>query len=177
MIHPRSPLPRLSRIAPAVGLALLLAGCFTSSQPKFPLSTAVAALGKGGRYVTYERRDDGSFKRDVTIEVRPRGDSAYDYIDEKGKVTPVSFHRIKENIYVAQATRPNGGHSDYLMLRVEGNAVMFFPTSCDKQDAAKLTARGVVIDKRECKIDGVADPAGLFASLDPGQPGSKMVRE
>jgi hypothetical protein len=176
MTYPRCGLSRLGRTVLALAGALLLAGCFTSSQPKFPLSSAVAVLGKGGRYVTYERREDGSFKRDETIEVRPRADRAYDYIDEKGKVTPVSFHRIKGNIYVAQAVGADR-HTDYVMLRVDGKEVHFFAPDCDKQDAAKLKALGVVIDQHECKIDGVADPAALFATLERGPPGSKMVRE
>jgi len=168
---------RYGRIAAAVLLCALLAGCFTSSAPKFPLSTAVPALGEGGHYVAYERQDDGSYKRDETFTVRHRADGGYDFTDAKGKVTPLTLHRIRDNLYVAQATNEKNDHTDYVVLRVQDNEVLGYPVSCDKQDQAKMKALGVVIHDYECRIDGVADPAALFADLDLGIPGSKMVRE
>ena len=158
-----------------MSVAFLLGGCFTSSQPKFPLSTAVPALGDGGRYVGYDRRSDGSFKREEPLDVRKRADGGYDFIDAKGKVTTLSLHRIGPDRYVAQASEGKTIH--YVVLQIDAKDVLSFATSCDKQDAAKMTALGVVIDRYECKIDGVADPAALFAALNLGEPGSKMVRE
>jgi hypothetical protein len=51
------------------------------------------------------------------------------------------------------------------------------PRKCDQQDKAMLKAFGVEISGYDCLIDRVADPAGLFKQLDPGQPVSKLVRE
>jgi hypothetical protein len=158
---------------------LLLAGCFTSSQPKFPLSSAVAVFGDGGRYIAYERSSDGSFRRDETIELRKRADGGYDYIDEKGKVTPLSLYRIGPNLYVAQAIREDGQTADYVAVRVNGNEVLTYPLDCTKQDAAKLKSLGVEITDqgRVCNVDKVADPLTLLAGLNRGEPSGKMVRE
>jgi hypothetical protein len=167
-------LPSL-RAALALALSLLLAGCFTSSQPKFPLATAVPALGDGGRYVGYERMGDGSFKRDEAFNVRRRADGGYDFVDAKGKVTTLSLHRIGPDRYVAQASEEGGIH--YVILQVRGNEVLAFGPDCKQQDAVKLKAQGVDVRQYECVIDGVADPAALFAGMELVEPGSKMVRE
>jgi hypothetical protein len=159
----------------ALALLFLLAGCFTSSQPKFPLSTAVPALGDGGWYVGYERLSDGSFKREEVFEVRRRTDGGYDFVDAKGKATTLSLHRIGSDRFVAQASDEGGIH--YVILQVRGNEVLAFAPDCKEQDAAKLKAQGVDIRQYECVIDRVADPAALFAGLELGEPGSKMVRE
>jgi len=168
------------RLALALACCLLLAGCFTSSQPKFPLSTAVPALGNGGHFGAYERQSDGSYKRDDSFDVKHRADGGYDFTDLKGKVTTVSLHRIRGDLYVAQAVNDKNDHTDYALLRVQGkdgNEILAYAPQCDKQDAAKLKALGVEIRKYECVIDRVADPAALFAAIDIGEAGSKMVRE
>jgi len=156
-------------------LALLLAGCFTSSRPKFPLSTAVAALGDGGRYVAYERTSDGSFKREDAFDVRKRADGGYDFTDSKGAVTKLSFHAAGSDRFVVQVVEGDGVH--YALMQVRGNEALAFATDCSKQDAAKLRAQGVVVRRLECMIDRVDDPAALFAGLDLGEPSSKLVRE
>jgi hypothetical protein len=158
-----------------LALSLLLAGCFTSTQPKFPLSSAVPALGDGGRYVGYERMSDGSFKREEAFDVRKRADGGYDFVDAKGKVTTLSLHRIGPDRFVAQAREEGGVH--YIVLQVRGNEVLAFAPDCKKQDVARLTAQGVDIRQYECVIDAVTDPTALFAGLNVGEPGSKMVRE
>lgn len=172
--HSRSDLPWL-QAALAIAFTLLLAGCFTSSQPKFPLSTAAPALGEGGRYVGYERASDGSFRREEAFDVRRRADGAYDFIDAKGKVTTLSLHRLGPDRLVAQARE--GGSVHYVILQVRGNEVFSFAPDCGMQDAEKLKARGVEVRQYECAIDGVADPAALFGAIELGAPGSKMVRE
>jgi hypothetical protein len=159
----------------ALPLALPLAGCFTSSQPKFPLATAVPALGDGGRYVGYERTSDGRFKREESFDVRRRADGGYDFIDAKGKATTLSLHRIGPDRFVAQASEEGGIH--YVVLQVRGDEVLAFAPDCKEQDAAKLKAQGVHVRQYECVIDSVADPAALFAGMELGEPGSKMVRE
>jgi hypothetical protein len=159
----------------ALTLVLLLAGCFTSSQPKFPLASAVPALGDGGRFVGYERLTDGSYKPEEPFDVRKRADGGYDFIDSKGKVTTLSLHRIGPDRFVAQAQE--GGAVNYVVLQVRGNEVLAFAPECKKQDAAKLKAQGVEVRQYECVIDAVADPAALFAAMELGEPGSKMVRE
>lgn len=166
----------LARLVP-LALSLLLAGCFTSTAPKFPLANAVPALGDGGRYVGYDRQDDGSFKRESPVIVKHRSDGGYDFIDSDGKVTPASLHRVGPDLYVAQASNANSTYTDYVMLRIHGNEVLGFAPQCDDQNAAKMTALGVVIHDHECKIDAVADPAALFAHLKFGPPTMKLVRQ
>jgi hypothetical protein len=156
-------------------LALLLTGCYTSSRPKFPPNTAVAALGDGGRYVAYERMSDGSFKREDAFDVRKRADGGYDFVDSKGTVTKVSFHAAGSDRFAVQVVEGDGVH--YAVVQVRGNEALAFATDCSKQDAAKLQAQGVVVRQLECMIDRVNDPAALFAGLELGEPSSKLVRE
>ena len=163
------------RAALALAFLLLLAGCFTSSQPKFPLSTAIPALGDGGRYVGYERLSDGSFKREEAFDVRRRNDGGYDFVDAKGKATTLSLHRIGPDRFVAQATEEGGVY--YVILQVRGDEVLAFAPDCKEQDAPKLKAQGVNVRQYECVINSVADPAALFAGMEPDEPSSKMVRE
>jgi len=162
-------------------LALLLAGCFTSSQPKLPLAQAVAPFGDGGSYGAYERLSDGTYKRDETVTMRKRADGGYDYVDSKGKVTPLSFYRIGPNLYIAQAIGENGQGADYVAVRVsdDGKEGLTYPLDCTKQDAAKLKSLGVEItdNGRVCNIDKVTVPMALFAGLNLGEPSGKMVRE
>jgi hypothetical protein len=162
-----------------LSLTLLLAGCFSSSQPKLPLAKAVPALRDGGRYVAYERQSNSKYKRDEIISMRKRKDGGYNYIDSKGKVTPLSIYRLSPNLYVAQAIRDDGHTADYVALRVKGNEVLTYPLDCAKQDAAKLKSLGVEITEqgRVCEIDKVTDPMALFATLNLGEPTGKMVRE
>jgi hypothetical protein len=163
----------------ALALALLLAGCFTASQPKLPLSRAAPAFGNGGHYIAYDRKSDGSYKRDEAFDLRKRADGSYDYIDSKGKATLLSFHRIGPNLYVAQAIREDGHSADYMTLRRNGKESLTYPLDCAKQDAAKLKSIGVEISDqgRVCNIDKVADPMALFTSLNLGEPTGKMVQE
>jgi hypothetical protein len=181
MIYPRPKPPQRSRAGWAFTLALLLAGCFTSSQPKLPLAQAVAPFGDGGRYGAYERLGDGTYKRDETVTMRRRADGGYDYVDSKGKVTPLSFYRIGPNLYIVQAAGENGHGTDYVAVRVRdgGKEGLTYPLDCTKHDAAKLKSLGVEITDqgRVCNLDKVADPLALFAGLNLGEPSGKMVRE
>lgn len=160
-----------------IALCLVLAGCFTSAQPKFPLTSAVAAFGEGGRYVSYERKDDGHYEKDETFTVRHRPDGAYDFIDSKGEPESVSLHRIGPDLYVAQGVAKDKNRTDYVVLRGTGQEMVGYAPECSKQDATKMEALGVEIRRQECVIDRVADPAGLFTALDLGAPTSKLVRE
>ena len=160
-----------------IAASLLLAGCFTSTEPKFPLSSAAPVLGDGGHYVSYERMKDGNFQRDEAFDVRRRADGAYDLIDAKGSTTTASLHSIGSDLYVAQAVSTDSRRADYARLRVRGNEVLSYALDCRKQDAAILKALAVEIKGVECVIDKVADPAHLFATLELGDPIAKMVRE
>jgi hypothetical protein len=51
----------------AAALSILLSGCFTSQTPKFPMSSAVPALGDGGRYVMSNHVGKGKFKREQVL--------------------------------------------------------------------------------------------------------------
>jgi hypothetical protein len=162
-----------------LSLALLLAGCFTSSEPKLPLAKSMPAFGDGGSFVAYERMSDGTYKRDEVIDMRKRAGGGYDYVDSKGKGTPLSLYRIGPNLYVVQAVRDDGHNTDYVVARINGNEVLTYPLDCAKQDAGKLKGLGVEIGDqgRVCNIDKVANPIALFASLNLGDVSGKMVRE
>ena len=85
----------------ASALATLLSGCFASDRPMFAPDAAVRVLGDGGQYATFEQ-DQGQEKPGDPIEVRARPGNVYDFINEKGHATPVTFHALPNGEHVAQ---------------------------------------------------------------------------
>ena len=169
----------MSRIASILVLALgfLLAGCFASQQPMFQQSTAVPALGDGGRYATYEQVDGKDVQAEA-MTVRKRSDGGYDFVNDKGATNPVSFHPIAGGLHVAQVKLDGDSGYGYVLFRISGNEALVVPAECDKQDQARMAALGVEIRGRyECRIDRVVDPAAFFAGLKQSPPISKMVRQ
>jgi major membrane immunogen (membrane-anchored lipoprotein) len=157
----------------------LLSGCFSSETPKFPLASAAAPFGDGGRYQAYERTDGDNFKKDEIITVKRRSDGGYDFINQKGEVQPISLHRVADNNFVGQAVpEKDKSRYAYVIFRFAGNEALIFLPDCEKQDQTRMGQLGVVfIGRYECSIDRVADPTAFFASLTLGEPTSKMVRE
>jgi hypothetical protein len=165
----------------ALAASLVLSGCFFSETPKFAAGSAVAVLGDGGRYQTYERTDADNYKKDEVMVVKRRTDGGYDFVNEKGVAQPISFHPIAGGYHVGQARAPENEKPrfGYAIFRVAANNETFvYIPDCGKQDRAQLEKLGVVfIREYECTIDRVTDPAAFFASLKLGEPTSKMVRE
>jgi hypothetical protein len=179
MIKPRKHHTRLAVIAAA---SVLLAGCFESEQPKFPLASAAAPFGEGGRYVVYERVENDQFKRQEVFVIKRRPDRAYDFVNEKSEVVRISLHAIGGDRFAGQANNEQEKDKDkpayaYVVFRVTGSEVLLHIPQCDEQDKAALATLQVEIGRFECMIDRVADPAGLFKQLDLGKPISKLVRE
>jgi hypothetical protein len=170
--------PRLSVFA-ALAASFLLSGCFFSETPKFPVASAAAAFGDGGRFQGYDRTDDGGYKKadEAIITVKRRGDGGYDFVNEKDEVQPISFHPIAGGNFVGQAIEDGKSRYAYVIFRIAGNEAFIYVPDCDRQDKAQLEKLGVTIGKFECGIDRVADPAAFFASLTLGEPASKLVRE
>lgn len=170
----RNPIP-LSLIA---ALSILLSACFTSQGPKFPVSSAVAAFGDGGRYVVFEHVGNGKYQKQRTITITKMPDGSHEFVGDKNTL-PISFHDIGNGIIVAQV-KPNDGKGayGYLILTQKGSERYLHLPQCDRQDQAMLSANGVVLrDKFECSIDKVADPAKLFTALNAGDPSTKIVPE
>lgn len=158
---------------------LLLAGCFHSNEPKFPLAGAAAPLDEGGRYALYERGPDNRYQRQEAVVVKRRGDGAYDFIDEKGEIQTLSFHALGDDLFVGQAKadKDQPGYG-YAVLRVAGGEAVVYVPQCDAQDRAALATSGVEVNGQlECVLDRVGDTAGLFKRIALGQPVSKLVRE
>lgn len=173
-------LPNGARLLLVSALALPLAGCFSSEQPKFPLADAAAPFGDGGRYVVYEHVADNRYQLQEVFVINRRPDRAYDFVNEKGEVLTISLHAVGGNLFAGQTKVENEKDKPgygYVMFRVAGNETVLHAPQCDQQDKAMLKAFGVEISGYDCLIDRVADPAGLFKQLDPGQPVSKLVRE
>jgi hypothetical protein len=164
------------RVVLLAAAGLLLAGCFVSERPMFPPNAAEPVFGDGGRYLTFENRG-GYFDPDETIELRRRSDGRYAFIDEKQRESLVSFHAMPGGLHVGQLgpERENGGYG-YAIFRVVGNEAFVHVLDCEKQDPAVLAKHGVERRGRECLLDRVSDPVGLFSALKLGEPGSKMVR-
>jgi hypothetical protein len=175
--------------AAIVALSVGLGGCLTSRQPLFAEATAVAALGEGGRYGAYERIG-GRYNRDETVELR-RHNRGYDYINEKGSVTPVTLHPLGKDLFAVQAMTENGEYV-YARVRIRGDTGFVQVPGCDKQDMNKLAALGVAarenalakllvgrdhVQVHDCVLDGVRDVTKLFSTIDFGAPTGKLVRE
>jgi len=159
-------------------LSVLLSACFSSEQPKFPASSAVAVFGTGGRYFVFEHVGSGKFQKQRTVTVKPLLDGSYEFVGGKTAL-PISFHEAGNGVIVGQAKPDDNKHAyGYLILTRNGKEMLLHLPQCDKQDAAVLSAHGVVLrDKYECSIDKVSDPAKLFAALVRGDPTTKMVPE
>jgi len=165
------------RIALLVVLSVLLTGCFTSEHPMFAPASATRAVGDGGKYASFEMVD-GKEQPSDPVEIRPRGANAYDFINEKGAATPVTFHALPDGRYVAQARLDGDQGYGYLIVRIEGPQIIVTPIACDKQDAAKMTALGVTRPSQsECRVDAVADPVAFFSALTPDPTVSRLVRQ
>jgi len=160
-----------------LALATLLSGCFASDRPLFAPDTAVAVLGDGGKYATFEQ-DQGQDKPSDPLEVRARPGNVYDFINEKGHVTPVTFHALPNGEHVAQVRLEGDSGYGYVLARVTARDVLIVPAECNKQDGPKMTALGVVQrNQYECRIDKVADPVAFFVGLKRGEPASRMEKK
>jgi hypothetical protein len=167
------------RILLAALLAPLLCACFTSTGPKFPLTSAAAPFGDEARFGLYERGEDKNFARQETVVVKRRTDGAYEFVNEKGDVVPISLHDVGHGRFVGQSQSDKDPQTyTYLIFRAEGPEVLVYLPDCADQDVTLLASFGVVIGPHnECSIDRVADPAKLFAEVELGEPNSKMIRE
>jgi hypothetical protein len=167
----------MRRVLVMLALAGLLSGCFGSDRPMFPATSAVRALGEGGRYATFEVTD-GKEKSSDPLVVRPRDDGGYDFVNEKGASNPVTFHPIAGGLHVAQVKLEGDQGYGYVVTRIVANGMTVIPAECDRQDGKTIDALGVVRrNQYECRIDNVADPAAFFAGLTFSPPVSRMVRE
>jgi hypothetical protein len=170
----------MRRIAAALALALgtLLSGCFASERPMFSPESAVRVLGDGGKYATFEQ-DQGKENPSDPLVVRLLAGNAYDFINEQGDGTPVTFHALPSGEHVAQVRLKGDAAYGYVLARVTGpKEVVIVPAECNKQDSAAMAALGVVQRNQfECRIDKVADPVAFFVGLKRSAPVSRMVRE
>jgi hypothetical protein len=167
----------MRRIALVAMLSALLSGCFASDKPMFSAETAVLAFGNGGKYATFEQLSDGKEELSDTIEVRLGANNIYDFIDEKGEATPVTIHPLRGDEHVLQA-KLKGGYG-YVVIRIASpKEAIVTPVECNKQDEATMAALGVVrLDRFECRIDKVADPAAFFTVVTRSRPVSRIVQK
>ena len=172
------PISRATTLLVVAALSVLLSACFTSEEPKFPVSSAVAVFGDGGRFVVFEHTGGGKFRKQRVITITKMPDGSYEFVGERTTL-PISFHDVGNGIIVAQAKPNDNKHAyGYLFLTQKGTERFLHLPQCDRQDSAVLSANGVVHrDKFECSIDKVADPAKLFTAVTAGDPSSKIVPE
>lgn len=146
----------------------------TSHHPLFGDATAVTPLG-AGVYGSFERQDDGSYKRDSTITIE-RGGAGYEFINEEKKATAITLHELRPGSFIGQA-KGNRGDYAYLVFRIAGPDIFIHIPDCEKQDKARIAEFGARIERIECKLDKVTDAKGFFAMLDLGVPHAKLVRD
>jgi hypothetical protein len=173
--------PKLRYLLFPALISFLLSACFGSEQPRFPLASAAAPFGDGGRYVVHERVADDRYQRQEVFVIKRRPDRAYDFINETGEVLTISFHGAGEGLFAGQAKSERDKENPvyvYVMLRVAGNEVLLYAPQCDEQDKAMLATFQIEVRTQfECFIDRVADPSALFKRLAIGNPISKLVHE
>jgi hypothetical protein len=180
---------RVAQWTVVLALASGLGGCLTSQRPLFAPDSAVAAFGDGGRYVAYQRIG-ARYKRDESVQLRNVG-NGYDYVNEKGAVTPVTLHPLGGRLFAIQARDENGGY-DYARLRVRGVEAFVEIADCDKQNAKVLAKLGIVVresalaialtghdhvKEHDCILDGVSNASNAFGTLHFGAPTGKLVRD
>jgi hypothetical protein len=164
---------RLSFAALAAAIAVLLSGCITSKDAKFPASSAVALFGDGGKFKAYDKGEGDQYIENDDAEIKKRADGGYDFIMGGNDATAVTIHKVADDLYVVQSKKKNAEAYDYLLLRVAGKEYFTHAPDCSKQDKAKMA--GVEIKKDECRIDGVTDAPKFFAGLDRGEATGKLV--
>jgi hypothetical protein len=169
----------LSRLPVAVlvtaAIGILLSGCMTSKEPKFPASSAVALFGDGGKFKVYDRGEGDQYIENDDAEIRKRADGGYDFVMQGNDPNVVTVHKIDGDLYVVQSKKKHAEAYDYLLIRAAGSEYFTYAPDCSKQDKAKMA--GVEIKKDECHIDRVADPVKFLAALDRGEPTAKLVKQ
>ena len=161
-----------SHLPPPRGLLSIRAGEVSARE-------CGCATPRGRALLVYERGPDNTYQRQEVLEIKHRGDGAYDFVNEKGETLTISFHALSGDLFVGQAKGENDqpGYG-YTMIRLAGNDAVFYVPQCDDQDKTMLAASSVEVSGQlECIIDRVADAPALFKRLDPGAPVSKLVRE
>lgn len=159
----------------AVFLGLILSGCITSKDAKFPASSAVALFGEGGKYKVFDHIEGDQYMENDVAEIKKRADGGYDFVQQGNDPTAVTVHQVGSDLYVVQSKKKNADAYDYLLIRAAGNEFFTHAPDCDKQNKANMA--GVEIKKDECRIDKVSDPVKFFAGLDRGEPTAKLVRQ
>ena len=183
MVYTRSPWKfqmhlfstKILRNGALVALALLslaLGGCLSSKRPLFNEKMAVTALGDGGRYQTYEATDIGTYKTEEKMNVRRTG-QIYEFVNSRGISTSVSFYPLTDGRFAGQILTGSDDYA-YVLMHKDGSAIYMHAAQCEKQDKEKLAALGVTFRDRQCMLDNVTDTQALFATLDFGEPNSKM---
>lgn len=167
-------------------LLCLLAGCFTSSRPLFTEATAEAPL-ETGHYTSYACENSTCDTAEGAFDINLQG-KRYTVVDSDNKTSLLTLHPHGEHQFIAQMTSstPQGKPAyDYLLLRMQKGEMLLYAANCKAQDAAKLTALGVVVetspggfigDSVTCRLDGVKDAQALFATVNWGEPMLKLVR-
>jgi hypothetical protein len=156
-------------------IGVLLSGCMTSKEPKFPASSAVALFGDGGKFKAYDRGEGDQYIENDDAEILKRADGGYDFVLQGNDPNVVTIHKIDGDLYVVQSKKKHAAAYDYLLIRAAGNEYFTYAPDCSKQDKAKMA--GVEIKKDECHIDRVADPVKFLAGIDKGEPTAKLVRQ
>ncbi len=113
-----------------VAVGMLLACCFQSEQPTFPLGDAAAPFGDGGRYVVHEHVGGGEWRRQEVLVVTRRHDRRLRSRQREGRhADDVAATRSAASVFAGQAD----AHKDapgygYMVLRFTGSeAVLHLP--------------------------------------------------
>lgn len=176
---------RSCRVLLLAAFLCTLAGCFTSTRPLFPETTAETPL-ENGAYTTYAC-ENGTCEAEDKITLTVQG-KHYTMMDKDGQTSTLTLHPHGEGQFIVQMESQAQGKTayNYLLLRMQGGEMFLSAPACNGQNAAQLTALGVVVDVAaggfigsyaECKLDGVTDTKALFAAVNWGESMLKLVRE
>lgn len=176
------------RVIMIMAVLCALVGCFSSKRPLLPESTAVAALGEGGQYISYACEHSVCETMEDTLELRLEG-TRYSMREKDGKLSFFTLHPHGEGRFIVQMGPPEKGDPsyEYALLLIRNGELLVHGANCNLQNKAQLMALGVEIStlehgnfigsSSECKLDKVTDTKAFFAAVNWDEPMLKLVRQ
>ena len=141
-----------ARIAAAIGLAAILAGCVISKQPLFDPARAVTPLADGT--LTEENRNQGRWVKWGTIKLVRDGKIYRAQSDRSDRVPSFALHDVGGGFYVAVHKPEPRKESIYALFEKQGDSYLYYAPVCSEFQYVRLpSGLWPVIDGENCSYD------------------------